>query len=138
MRSFQQQPETWTDPLTVTQLLRGTHYIYIDFLLGTIFEEAADLERVVIYLQNHLDLTRQYLAALDTSFEKYYRSQENKNESIVVDRESAWVCSFYELLDACVSIFGGYARLQPFYKDNRVLLADLLEHDREAPDLLAD
>jgi hypothetical protein len=59
---------------------------------------------------------------MDTSFEKYYRAQEIKDESIVVDRESAYACSFYELLDSCVSIFGGYPRLNTFYKDNKVQL----------------
>lgn len=74
---------------------------------------------------------------LDTSFEKYYRSQEIKEESIVVDRQSALVCSFYELLDSCISVFGGYPRLNSFYKDNKTLLYEFFKHT-EAGELSTD
>jgi len=56
----------------------------------------------------------------------------------VVDRESAWVCCFYELLDACVSIFGGYQRLHSFFKDNRALLASHLNVEEGTADLPID
>lgn len=70
----------------MTQLLRGSHYIYIDFLLSTMFEVPEEIDEAIRYLQNHLQLTQQFLIGLDTSFDKYYRSQECKEESIVVDR----------------------------------------------------
>ena len=103
------------DPDQITQVLRGQHYIWVDFLLTRKLASQEEMEHIFLYFSKHITLNLLYITEMlkkDTN--AWFESSEEATK--------AFADAHFEIFDSTFSIIEGYLRNKDFHISNSHLI----------------
>lgn len=103
----------------ITQVLRGHHYILVDFYLSGRLSNKEDARSVYNYFKRHIDLNLLYLRKmLESDFSGWFNNPDQDKR--------AFADAHFEIFDATIGIFECYPRHRDFFHHGAAVFAEAI------------